>query len=342
MVAVISENSQLSIRFAQKRDVQKVMKFIDRYFKSGHILSRDQELFEYLYLEKSGNLNFVIATEVDTGRDVAILGFIPTNSSGSRVSLALWQAIHDKELRALNPGLACFRYLINQLSPKSLFCVGIKAKTRVIYDFMGFSCGVMDHHFILNQRLREFNIIVKPPLFENKNIDVNKTYSVERLIVSSDALTMAIKSELEKYGKDVDYFCHRYMNHPSFNYEIIEVMDESKFAGILVFRRCIVDESSCLRIIDVVGGTNCLGGAMPFLVSEMYKNNDEYIDLVSWGLDRKELEQVGFTNRRNHLDCIVPELFSPFVPTNKDIWFFSNLLNSEQFFKGDGDQDRPN
>lgn len=341
-MAVINKSSYLSIRFAQKGDVQNVMKFIDRYFKSDHILSRDQELFEYLYLEKGGNLNFVIATEVDTGRDVAILGFVPTNSSRSRVSLALWQAINDKELRVPNPGLACFRYLIDQLSPKSLFCLGIKAKTKVIYEFMGFSTGVMDHYFILNQSLREFNIIVSPPLFENKNTDVEKTYSVERLINSSNALTKAIKSELEKYGKDVDYFCHRYMNHPSFNYEIIEVMDESKFAGIVVSRRCIVGKSSCLRIIDVVGGTNCLAGAMPFLVSEMFKNNDEYIDLVSWGLDRAELEQIGFINRRKHLDCIVPELFSPFVPANKDIWFFSNLMNSEQFFKGDGDQDRPN
>ena len=330
------------MRFAQKSDVQSVMKFIDRYWQSGHILSYDQELFEYMYLKKNGNLNFIIATEISTKRDVAILGFIATNSSCSRVSLALWQAANDKELRALQPGLACFRYLIEELSPKSLFCVGINVKTKAIYEFMGFSTGLMDHHFIPNHSLKEYKIIVNPPLFVNRKISRNRTCAVNRIIRSSDARTTAIKLELEKYGKDIDYFCRRYIDHPRFAYDVIEVLNESKLEGLLVYRRCFVNNNSCVRIIDIVGGTSCLKFAIPFLVNEMINHGDEYIDLVSWGLDKTELKHFGFVDRRKHVDCIVPDLFSPFVPLNRDVWFFSNLPDLEQFFKGDGDQDRPN
>ena len=83
MVVAINNNSQLSVRFAKKHDVAAVMKYIAEW-KNGHILSHDQELFEYMYLGSDDDVNFVIASEISTGRVVAILGFIPTNTSRSR------------------------------------------------------------------------------------------------------------------------------------------------------------------------------------------------------------------------------------------------------------------
>ena len=330
------------MRFAQKSDVQNVMKFIHQYWKNDHILSRDQELFDHLYLEKSGNLNFVIATEVSTGRDIAIIGFIPTNSSLSRVSIALWKAINDDHLRSLHAGLACFSYLVNELRPRNLLCIGIKGKIRQVYEFMGYSTSLMDHHFVPNNTLMEFKILVNPPAFKDKHVSTDKDCFVRKILCCSDLRTDAISLELEKYGKDVAYFCHRYIDHPRFAYDIIEVLDGIRLGGIVVYRRCSVDRASCIRIIDVVGGTSCLKLAMPFLVNEMISNGDEYIDLVSWGLSGAELEQIGFIDRRKHLDCIVPDHFAPFTQLNNDIWCFSNQPDSEQLFKGDGDQDRPN
>ena len=182
MAAEINNNSLLSVRFARKQDVTAVMEFIGKYWKSGHILSYDRELFEYLYLERDENLNFVIATEVSSSRLVAILGFIPTNSLRSRVSLALWKAVNDKELRALQPGLACFRFLIRELSPESLFCVGINENTRVIYEFMGYSTGLMNHHFVLNMNLNSFSIIKNPPShFQTRSLADTQIYTVKKI-----------------------------------------------------------------------------------------------------------------------------------------------------------------
>jgi len=343
MAAEINNNSRLSVRFARRQDVTTVMEFIGKYWKSSHILSYDRELFEYLYLERDENLNFVIATEVSSSRVVAILGFIPTNSSRSRVSLALWKAVNDKELPVLHPGLACFRYLVKELAPESLFCVGINPETRVIYEFMGYSTGIMNHHVVVNRELREYQIISNPP----KGIQSEKSpridnYSINKIVSSIHLRTSAAKLNFEKYGKDIDYLSHRYLNHPIFKYEIMEVLDRGEVLGLVIFRRCFVGENSCMRIIDVVGGLNCLRGAVDFLIDEINRCGDEYVDLVSWGLDKTEIENIGFIDRREHSDCVVPEHFSPFRPLNKDIWFFSNLPNAEQFFKGDGDLDRPN
>jgi hypothetical protein len=330
------------VRFAKKHDVAVVMKYIADW-KNGHILSHDQELFEYMYLGNDDDINFVIAPEISTGRVVAILGFIPTNTSRSRVSIALWKSVNDKNQRALQPGLACFRFLNGELSPESLFCVGINASTRVIYEFMGYSTGLMNHHFVVNNSLADFKIIMNPPNAARSESNLKtENYFINRIGNSSYLTIAAADLKIETFGKDADYLCRRYLDHPIFKYEIIEVMEKSKIIGILIYRRCFVEESSCLRIIDVIGGAYCLKGAKQYLIDEMMKSGDEYIDLVSWGLDKTDLENIGFADRRDHIDCIVPEHFSPFSRINRDIWFFSNLPDSEQFFKGDGDLDRPN
>jgi hypothetical protein len=74
----------------------------------------------------------------------------------------------------------------------------------------------------------------------------------------------------------------------------------------------------------------------------MLINGDEYIDLLSWGLNGGELNEAGFANCREFVDCVVPEYFSPFSQATVERWLFTNLPNTEIIYKGDGDQDRPN
>jgi hypothetical protein len=121
-----------------------------------------------------------------------------------------------------------------------------------------------------------------------------------------------------------------------------EVMLNAKTVGILFFRRHFANDRSCIRIIDVVGAEVCLKSAIGPLVQEMLLNGDEYIDLLSWGLDGSQLNEAGFANCREFTDCVVPEYFSPFSQATVKRWLFTNLPNTEIIYKGDGDQDRPN
>ena len=342
MVAEIRDKSRLSVRFAQKQDVNMLMAFINKYWKNGHILSHDQELFEFLYLEKNGNLNFVIATEVSTGRDVAILGFIPTNSSKSRVSVALWKAINDDHLRSLHAGLFCLKYLVDEIAPRSFLCVGIESKVTAVYNFLGYFTGVMSHHLIVNTRLASYKILKNPPHQNAISVEKSPANTFNLVSTMRQLETISLKFEFNRYGKDIEYLKHRYIDHPRFKYSMHQILADAATLGLIVTRRCFANNRSCLRIIDVIGGETCLSAGIGALIEVMINNHDEYIDLVAWGLDEGKLLQMGFVNRRLHEQCVVPEHFMPFVQQNKDISIFTNLPGNEQLFKGDGDMDRPN
>ncbi len=343
MVAKSSSDPRLILRFGDNADVGLVAKFIDEHWKPGHILVRDRELFEYMYLEKDGRLNFVIASDPQSDEVIAILGYIPSDAAHSRISLSMWKSRSDSHLRKYKAGLAVLRFLIDGLKPISIFSTGISADTRDIYHFLGYSCDVMNHHLIVNHETSDFRIIKNPPKASFVQPSSDHSKSAMAIVTTDGELRRVAKSlEFAETLKDVDYLSHRYLNHPRFNYEIREVVSDAKAVGILVFRRSFALDKSCIRIIDIVGAELCLKSAIWPLSQEMQQNGDEYIDLLSWGLDGSQIKEMGFTDCREVSGCVVPEYFSPFNQTNVDRWLFTNLPETEIIYKGDGDQDRPN
>ena len=343
MVAKTSSDPRLILRFGDNADIGIVTKFIDEHWKPGHILARDRELFEYMYLEKDGRLNFVIAIDPQSEEVIAILGYIPSDALHSRVSLSMWKSRSDAHLRNYKAGLAVLRFLIDGLKPKSIFSTGISPDHYDLYRFLGYSCDLMNHHVIVNDGVTDFRIINNPPrtIFARSSSEHGASSLV--VITTDEELRRVAKSlDFAETLKDVDYLSHRYLNHPRFSYEIRGVVSNSKTVGILVFRRSFANNRSCIRIIDVIGAEVCLRTAIGSLVQEMQQNGDEYIDLLSWGLDGSQIKEIGFTDCRELTDCVVPEYFSPFSQTNVDRWLFTNLPETEIIYKGDGDQDRPN
>ena len=338
-----SRKNDIEVRFAISSDVFRISSFIHAHWSQGHVLSRDRELFEYMYLENDGRLNFVVAFEPQSEDLIAILGYIPSDALHSRISLSMWKARSDARLRKYKAGLAVLRFLINALKPKSIFSTGISEDTQDFYSFLGYSCDVMNHHVIVNNEVKDFRIIKNPP-------QISFEFRTSEIMLSS-LMTISTKEELRNHAaglgfsatlKDIDYLCHRYIDHPRFKYEIRSVQLDKKTIGILVFRRSYAKDRSCMRIIDVIGDELCLKSAILPLIQEMLTNGDEYIDLLSWGLDDPQVKEMGFLNCQDIPSCIVPEYFSPFSQTNVDRFLFTNLPETEIFYKGDGDQDRPN
>ncbi len=343
MVAKTSSDPRLILRFGDNADVGIVTKFIDEHWKPGHILARDRELFEYMYLERDGRLNFALAFEPLSNELIAILGYISSDALHSRLSLSMWKSRSDAHLRQYKAGLAVLRFLIDGFKPKSIFSTGISADTRDVYRFLGFSCDLMNHHVIVNNEISDFQVIKNPP--KRSFLQPSSGHAASSLVaITTDEELRRVANglDLAETLKDADYLCHRYLNHPRFNYEIREVLLNTETVGILAFRRSFANDRSCIRIIDVVGAELCLRSAIVPLVQEMQQNGDEYIDLLSWGLNGDQIKEIGFTDCRELADCVVPEYFSPFSQTNVDRWLFTNLPETEIIFKGDGDQDRPN
>ena len=342
--AVLSgRKNDLEVRFANSSEVSMISSFIHAHWSQGHVLSRDRELFEYMYLEKGDRLNFVVAFEPQSDNPIAILGYIPSNALHSRISLSMWKARSEAHFRKYKAGLAVLRFLVDELKPKSIFSTGISEDTKDFYGFLGYACDVMNHHVIVNNELEDFRIIKNPPPMSSEHVAPEVELSSLKTISTSEELReFATVLDFSATLKDIDYLCHRYIDHPRFNYEVRGVRLGAKTIGILVFRRSYAENRSCIRIIDVVGSELCLLSAARPLVQEMLLYGDEYIDLLSWGLDSDQINGVGFTDVRNFADCVVPEYFSPFSQTNVDRFLFTNLSETEIFYKDDGDQDRPN
>ena len=100
-------------------------------------------------------------------------------------------------------------------------------------------------------------------------------------------------------------------------------------------------DSSCLRIIDIIGNIKC-GINLSGVLSSLLINYDcEYIDCLNSGIEEKYFKELGFSLKNNQ--TIIPEYFEPFVRKNIDIYIaYRPKINNFIIYKGDGDQDRPN
>ena len=342
-MSMLNKSDKPILRLASHMDIAVVANFINEHWEQGHILARDRELFEFMYLEKDGRLNFVIALDPQSNEVIAILGYIPSDGLHSRISLSMWKARPDAHLRKYKAGLAVLRFLIDELNPMSIFSTGISADTRDVYKFLGYSCYVMNHHVVINNQIAEFKIIKNPPLLDFYSYSSASSASSFAVVLSDEELrNAASKLEFTETLKETQYLCHRYLHHPMFKYEVREVLQNDTTVGVIFFRRLFANNRSCIRVIDLVGAEICLKSAIGPLVQEMHINGDEYIDLLSWGLDEGQVNEAGFANCREFTDCVVPEYFSPFSQKTVELWLFTNLPDSEIIYKGDGDQDRPN
>ena len=343
MVAKTRLDPRLIVRFGDIADVGIVSKFIDEHWKSGHILARDQELFEYMYLEKNSRLNFVLAFEPEANELIAILGFASSNLNLSRVSTSMWKAREDLKFRKFRAGVAVYNFLLKQINPRSIFSNTISPNTIDFYKFLKFPCFLMDHFVYVNSHVNDFKIIVNPPLRIPLLPSLETPIACLSALDDSSDLQRALREIPFAEGKKDSYYLeHRYFRNPRFKYHVFEVLVKDKSIGLIVYRRQFVNGGSCIRIIDAIGDLPCLVEAFPSLINEMYRQGDEYIDLVCWGLNIDAIQKTGLVYRRKYPECIVPELFSPFVPKNVDRWLFTNNPDNEKIYKGDGDQDRPN
>lgn len=92
-------DKRYDIRLATYDEIPKVMAFIDKYWKKGHIMSINRELFEYEYYD-GNNVHMVIAIDRFTDEIEAIFGYIScsyTNKEKYDIWGSMWKVneTHD-------------------------------------------------------------------------------------------------------------------------------------------------------------------------------------------------------------------------------------------------------
>jgi len=82
-------DTRYEIRLADSSDIELIMDFIDKYWKKGHIMSQDRDLFQYEY-QDGDQINFILAIDKNTRLLEGIFGFIKCSDTKDVKKKDIW------------------------------------------------------------------------------------------------------------------------------------------------------------------------------------------------------------------------------------------------------------
>lgn len=324
------------IRFAEVNDIPRIMEFIETYWKKGHILGRNRQMFEYEFLDE--NKVNVAVSENENGEIDGMEGFISYGKTNRYTFPVMWKVV-----RSNNPmlGIEILRFIMSNADTCCVASPGINSRTVEIYKYLKISTGVMNQWY----RLNDMNYLVAKVADEHIPDIENKTKSELKKYEEFQGLAKDFSFE-EYYAsnpkplKEEWYIEKRYFNHPIYKYEVYGIKTDNKVDAFVVFRIQECNGHDVLRLVDIVGNYSRIYTVTDAIDALMKQSNFEYVDLYEKGLSGDELRKSGWLLVKDSGN-VIPNYFSPFVQENVDINYMSQDPDIV-LFKADGDQDRPN
>ncbi|WP_066055908.1 hypothetical protein [Robertmurraya korlensis] len=340
-------DARYDIRLARYTDIESIMKFINDYWREGHIMSKDRELFEYEFVE-GDNVNFVLAIDRNTESIEGIFGFLNCSATNdiTRKDIwgSLWKVVDDHDNIPLL-GIELAKRVYPLTGCRTHIGNGANLNTTIPLRriFFGEKVAKMKQYYFLNTEIENYNIAEIQEKKE-KAIDRNK----QNVFLEKFASIEDVKKNFNVENvdaipyKDFWYINKRYFNHPYYTYDIYGLKDESGNTGALMMTRSITcNGGRILRIVDYIGEHKLFAGLGNQFRKLLQENDYEYIDFYTLGFKEEYIFDAGFKLRTEDDTNIIPNYFEPFVRENADIWAHYKI-DGTLFFKADGDQDRPN
>ncbi|MEA3457985.1 MAG: hypothetical protein U9R21_04825 [Candidatus Thermoplasmatota archaeon] len=341
-----------SIHICLESELTELQQFIHDHWKNNHALSTSKKLMDWQHCDEENKLfNFVVAKHLITNEIHGVLGFIPTYHFDKTIKdidlwLAIWKVRDDINVSGL--GLSLLTFLVSCKQPRSISAFGLSPKVIPIYKYMGYNIGILNHYYIINDRIREFHLIGN---FDGHYHSDAITVDEKKLIhyEKSDFFQLSAKlnifaSNMQIPTKSHSYLYYRYFCHPIYNYHVYGVMSQDSIVGFLVFRLSSYNSSHALRLVDYFGDADGLSGTYREFQRLLQAYNAEYVDFYNIGIKEKVLLDSGFNKRDSTSKVIIPNYFEPFEKKNVDLDYAYRCNDKFNFAicKGDSDQDRPN
>ena len=324
----------MMIRFARENDIDRIMNFIEIYWKKGHILANNKDFFKYEHLLEEG-VTYVIS-ENEGGEINAILGYIPYGKHDRDVMTVMWKANHTAESSL---GLKLFKFLMDNGDIRVIASPGSNPKLKGLYGYLGYHFGKMTQWYRLQDK-NKYSIakITNPEIPDVKN-------AVTYMVISSWN-DVEENFDFEHYGKNIKpykedwYIKKRYFEHPIYDYIVYGVKGYYNKVSLLMFFRVInVKGQKAIRLVDCIGDISVLSQVSNVIDDILIKYDAEYVDCYETGLPDSVMCMAGWKKTEGSGN-IIPNYFEPFVQENIDIYYFSSDADVI-LFKADGDQDRP-
>lgn len=346
---MLSFDDKYEIRFANKSDIPDIMKFIDGEWKEGHILGKDIDFFHYEHVIED-KVTFLIALDKENNSIEGLLGYIlASNEKNSDIWTGIWKV--KKQARAFL-GMELMKRLPEMTCARTLIGLGDNPDTTIkLFKLMkkNHSIVLLKQYYRLNENVNNYKLINK--FRDTSQCGQYYNDSFDDIIISRmDNINDIYHSiDLEKYRncvpyKDYWYIKHRYLDHPIFDYSIYFIRGKGNNTrddgALLIMRNDKFEDRIAIRIVDYIGNQALFSHTYKFWNVFFSNKNIEYVDMYEYGFEEDYLRQAGFIERIDS-DCVIPNYYHPFEKRNVDIWCDSSNANT-LFFKGDGDQDRPN
>lgn len=330
----------VKIRQATYEDIPRIMRFINDYWKQGHIMGNSRVMFEFQHVEGK-TVHYLIAEDENTKYIYGTMGYIPTNhSSHPDVFTMMIRTLEGSGYELLGDDMA--NYLKSKL--KIRYHIGIGLNKRYAKAIAVLEPGTTDEwrqYYRLANR-KEYHIC---DICEKKIAPVcnYKEYSLCRITEKERFVNVLSQFELNKFKpyRDEKYIMHRYWEHPIYEYRYYVFMKDDKVRGVFIGREIKECGEKCFRIVDYYGELDeirYIGNSIDRL---MLAEDYEYVDFCNYGVNESIMKAAGFelVGQDNN---IIPHYFEPFEKRNIKIFVYSNALKDLTLFKAFSDQDRPN
>lgn len=336
------------IHICSLEEIGEVISFIDTYWQKGHILTKSRELLDWQHLDKKNKrYNFVIAKSKKTGEIHGLIGFILSSIYDERIETpirwgAIWKVRDDVAVKGL--GLALKGYMETEVPVSYIGGVGLSGYSKAIDAKLGEKMGKLVQYYIANTDVDSYELICNP---EFPDLSVTNKKKEKHFVRLTEEKFCMEAAALEKYMmpyKSMGYYVNRYYRHPIYTYQVVGIYNGGTVEAAFVFRKCTVDNRSCLFMADYIGASAVPGGCYESFLALLREEVSEYISFPCSGMDDACLKQAGFC-KRDESDVILPVYYEPFVRSNVelDYHFWSEQgFQDEIMVKGDADQDRPN
>ena len=340
------------VRFAKKRDIQSIQKYIKKNWSKNHIFTKDENLFlwQHKHIDEK-KLNFVIAINKND-QICGLMGFITSNFT--KFNIGVWTAIwhvNKKLCNNKNTGIKLLNFILDRFKPSIISGTTLGSDVKNLYKLLGFKIILADHFFLPAVKKSDIFFSQKKIKIDN-NID-SKSYKIfltEKITYELDKSNNLIENMNDKnYNytlslKDNRYIIHRYHSHPKYKYLLLVIEKDEKTICQLVVRNNKVDNKNVLRIVDIIYLNLTIDSSLysNIITKFIINNKYEYIDFLSALKSNSLAEKLGFYKKIE--SDLIPNNFEPFQKKNFQNIIAYKLSNEREyfFFKGDGDSDRPN
>ena len=337
------------IHFCRNDEVDDLVAFLDTYWRKNHIFVLSRQLLDWQHYDRvNDRYNFVLARNRASGEIHSILGFVPTYQFAPEIRAVeiwpcIWKSRDDVHVKGL--GVALYHYLKVNIPIETISILGISAIALSIYKHWNFQTGTIEHYYYPNMQASEAlsagreavdAVTENLPGWTLRPISLNEYSAID----GNDALFASVS----RY-KSKAFYINRYFRHPMYTYQFLAVSDPERIRAILVVRECAAEAGKCLRVIDYLGPVAVLKNVRHGIQRLLAENGYEYMDFMQVGISDTVMKEIGFLNRKDNPNTVIPNYFEPFAKENIDLDYAFKTVDPTApclFYKGDADQDRPN